>query len=404
MNDVSDECYHSKEHQIFYESCRSKEHSSQVLVLKYVIKGNFILLNTNTCNTSNTDNTKYYYRNHLITFNQLINSNIIDNKDVTVRPASLDINQYYAEIELHYFSYSSNPSDLMTSPRIIHPKLAKHVEFSIPITETIDKIKYYITGICNGQYQTCFGIYHMKDGKLHRTDGPAIIHSSHLNHSDGCEWYFNGQLHRDNGPAVISEEKGLSWYKHGKLHRLNGPAYIWYKSIKKWYVDGKLHRINGPAIIDHGRQEWFYRGLRHRVKGPAYDDYDKGHREWFYYGKRHNTNGPAYIDLKNGIKEWFHHGKYHRIDGAAVIRRNEKIKQYWVNGKLHRPGKPALIQDDCVAYYFLDKLHRIDGPAQIMNGSFERYFLNGLELTLEEMQKVYKNFALYRCIIQSIKY
>jgi len=38
------------------------------------------------------------------------------------------------------------------------------------------------------------------DGKLHRTDGPAVIH----NGPNGLmEWWQNGRLHREDGPAVV---------------------------------------------------------------------------------------------------------------------------------------------------------------------------------------------------------
>jgi len=43
-------------------------------------------------------------------------------------------------------------------------------------------------------------IYHYKNGKVHRDDGPAI------EHSDGAKlWYKNGKMHRDDGPAVQNE-------------------------------------------------------------------------------------------------------------------------------------------------------------------------------------------------------
>ncbi len=35
--------------------------------------------------------------------------------------------------------------------------------------------------------------------KLHRDDGPAIIHSTGKRN-----WYIQGKLHRDNGPAIIN--------------------------------------------------------------------------------------------------------------------------------------------------------------------------------------------------------
>ena len=41
--------------------------------------------------------------------------------------------------------------------------------------------------------------YHNSEDKLHREDGPALIHP---NSSKSC-WYINGLLHREDGPAVV---------------------------------------------------------------------------------------------------------------------------------------------------------------------------------------------------------
>jgi len=39
-----------------------------------------------------------------------------------------------------------------------------------------------------------------------------------------------------------------AWYRNGKLHRKDGPAYI-HTETQEWYLDGKLHRTDGPARI-----------------------------------------------------------------------------------------------------------------------------------------------------------
>jgi hypothetical protein len=38
------------------------------------------------------------------------------------------------------------------------------------------------------------------------------------------------------------------WYLDGKLHRSDGPAVEWADGSKFWYLDGKLHRSDGPAV------------------------------------------------------------------------------------------------------------------------------------------------------------
>ena len=49
------------------------------------------------------------------------------------------------------------------------------------------------------------------DGKLHRTDGPAV------ERADGSKfWYLNGELHRTDGPAVIKADGDRFWYLNGE--------------------------------------------------------------------------------------------------------------------------------------------------------------------------------------------
>ena len=96
-----------------------------------------------------------------------------------------------------------------------------------------------------------------KDGRLHRTDGPAVIRKTGT-----VEWYYNGYLHRDNGPATIRPYGNEEWYKHGERHNEYGPAIIWTGGGEEWYLDGDLHRVNGPAITyPDGRQEWYEKGM-----------------------------------------------------------------------------------------------------------------------------------------------
>jgi hypothetical protein len=66
---------------------------------------------------------------------------------------------------------------------------------------------------------TCGDIRWKRDGKHHRTDGPAVIHA------DGTQlWYINGTLHRliKDGPAVIHADGSQVW-----SNRPNG-RFEWY--------------------------------------------------------------------------------------------------------------------------------------------------------------------------------
>ena len=51
-------------------------------------------------------------------------------------------------------------------------------------------------------------------------------------------WRLNGKLHREDGPAVIHLDGAKLWYKEGKHHRLDGPALIRVDGSKEWWTEG----------------------------------------------------------------------------------------------------------------------------------------------------------------------
>ena len=51
--------------------------------------------------------------------------------------------------------------------------------------------------------------YRTAAGKLHRTDGPAVIHPN--GHK---EWWINDKLHREDGPAWIHPNGAEEWWLH----------------------------------------------------------------------------------------------------------------------------------------------------------------------------------------------
>ena|ERR1700691_2614395 len=93
-----------------------------------------------------------------------------------------------------------------------------------------DKPKNY-TGIVEYDNGT---LEYFSNGKYHREDGPAIIHS------DGSMWYFlNGLCHREDGPAEIWNDGTISYFLNGKYHREDGPAVIWNDGTLDYYLNGK---------------------------------------------------------------------------------------------------------------------------------------------------------------------
>jgi len=52
-------------------------------------------------------------------------------------------------------------------------------------------------------------------------------------------WIKDGKLHRDDGPAIITSYNHKVWIQNGKLHRLDGPAIEWWDGNESFYIEGK---------------------------------------------------------------------------------------------------------------------------------------------------------------------
>ena len=86
----------------------------------------------------------------------------------------------------------------------------------------MSKITTTTTILGNGETITK---HHNSFNQLHSSEGPAV----YTPYSE--EWWLNGKLHRTNGPAIL----------------INKPNYI----RAEWWKDGTLHRDNNkPVIID----------------------------------------------------------------------------------------------------------------------------------------------------------
>ncbi|MDE1834752.1 MAG: hypothetical protein KGH64_05445 [Candidatus Micrarchaeota archaeon] len=53
--------------------------------------------------------------------------------------------------------------------------------------------------------------WRLPNGKLHRTDGPAIEYAN-----GDKEWYLNGQRHRTDGPAFERANGDKEWWLNGR--------------------------------------------------------------------------------------------------------------------------------------------------------------------------------------------
>ena len=94
--------------------------------------------------------------------------------------------------------------------------------------DVYDALKYRIEV---GQHGT--RRYYNSAGRLHRTDGPAIVWGVVA----GGEWYINGVLHREDGPAAVYSD-GNEWWLNGVRHRIDGPAVMRHDGTCRWFLDG----------------------------------------------------------------------------------------------------------------------------------------------------------------------
>lgn len=86
---------------------------------------------------------------------------------------------------------------------------------------------------------------------------------------------------------ALEYETGKYWYINGKLHRTDGPAIEYSDGSKEWYINGEQHRTDGPAVeCPNGYRTWYINGIRHRTDGPAIK-YSDGRNEWYINGKNY---------------------------------------------------------------------------------------------------------------------
>jgi antitoxin component YwqK of YwqJK toxin-antitoxin module len=113
----------------------------------------------------------------------------------------------------------------------------------------------------NGDYQW------YENGKLHRTDGPAVKQRQ-AHYYDGApdiiqyRWYQKGHLYKTE-----TDWGDITYFRNGRLHRTDGPAVI-TRSRCEWWRNGVRHRIDGPAVEEakslwHDRRiEWWINGVQ----------------------------------------------------------------------------------------------------------------------------------------------
>ncbi len=76
-------------------------------------------------------------------------------------------------------------------------------------------------------------------------------------HPNGSKlWCLNGKLHRTDGPAIEGADGSKEWCLNGQLHRTDGPAVEYADGSKSWYLNGKhvygLGPIGDYILIEDG--------------------------------------------------------------------------------------------------------------------------------------------------------
>ena len=79
-----------------------------------------------------------------------------------------------------------------------------------------------------------------------------------IEYADGSkEWRLNGKLHRTDGPAIEYADGSKEWYLNGKCHREDGPAVEYADGTKFWFLNG----------VELSETEW--RKQTQKVKAPC---------------------------------------------------------------------------------------------------------------------------------------
>ena len=167
--------------------------------------------------------------------------------------------------------------------------------------------------------------------------------------SDAKIWIKNGKLHRTSGPAKIKTNMNSRveiWYNNGKFHRDdNLPAQLIY------YIDSHSNESlqsshffkNGKKIkyIDHYEDTYQLKILDknnnlHNEDGPAEIEYNSSGVEtglcsYYYKGKRHRLDGPAYICKDHSNVIWYHFYIDNKFIGSKSANTNVEPPEYKVS-------------------------------------------------------------------------
>ncbi len=246
-------------------------------------------------------------------------------------------------------------------------------------------VKYYLHGIClNGKDHHSDVLRRSKEHKQveWETKERELSDGSYIDKTGLICHIKNGRIHRDCGPAVYSIVSGLKeWYINGKLHRIAGPAIIEADGIEKHYINGIYCELDG---VDNKVDEFINSGRI--VSERAFDNTHKlTTSRHIYSNMLSNLDDGSYTD-RRGLIYYVKNGMIHREGGPAIERNGDK--EWCINGRLHREDGPAIEYANGDKKWWVDgERHREDGPAIEWHNGRKEWYLNDKRYSEEEYNK-----------------
>lgn len=123
---------------------------------------------------------------------------------------------------------------------------------------------------------------------------------------------YDGKIHRTDGPAVIYKNGDTQWYLYGRIHREDGPAMT-LNSHVTYCINGEYVRntnTNTNTVIRHGQY----------VQKIILSD---GHA-FYHRALLHCEDGPA-VEYKTGIKQYWLCGVEYTLDEYLKLVRLDSI-------------------------------------------------------------------------------
>jgi hypothetical protein len=172
----------------------------------------------------------------------------------------------------------------------------------------------------------------MNNNKVEKKIGEDIftIKEEQDSYSSYTAYLKNGQLHREDGPAVEHDNGTKEWFKNGLRHRDGDlPAIEHYDGTKVWFQNGQIHRDgDSHAFESHYEKKWYKKDFLHRENGPAVED-NEGNQEYYFMGNK-------FYSLESLSK--FSKSK----ESADILERILKVKDSLTNSSINKnSNKPT---------------------------------------------------------------